>query len=340
MKPRDRPPAPAKRSATFRCPTSARARCTWWDMCLGTLAHCPASPPYVWACRRSGSAGQQVPGGPGSGVVELVVEHLVVPGGGRGELYEAALSGRQVQYLGGTVSRGPGPEQVSPLFEDGRELCPDHMERGAVIGPGVQHPDAHGLAYLYTQRRVEVLVGVTIEDGGVRLVPDHLLVIARATGWPQVQLGLDDQVLLGHLRQPWGVDDNRPVHAVGQVLQDGGSATMVEEDPGVLGAEAVSDRLAGATSFIWPMGMLAAWKSSEWSMSVWLTRVTTNRSPTWPRRVGAGTWPSKVHMSWVTPGATAMTLSSATKVTWWTVLPVAGARAGPKACQPGGGEAL
>lgn len=75
----------------------------------------------------------------------------------------------------------------------------------------------------------------------------------------------------------------------------------------------------GATSGILDMGWLAAWKSREWSMSVWLTSVTTHSSPGWPRRTGAGTCPLKVHMSWVTPGAAWVSLFSATRMTWWMV---------------------
>lgn len=41
----------------------------------------------------AGGAGVDVPGRPGGGVVEVVVEHLVLPGGGDDEFREAALAG-------------------------------------------------------------------------------------------------------------------------------------------------------------------------------------------------------------------------------------------------------
>src|SRR5512146_1329514 len=74
-------------------------------------------------------------------------------------------------------------------------------------------------------------------------------------------------------------------------------------------------------------------------MPVRLTSVTTNVSPTCPRSTGPGTCPLNVHMSWVTPGATCISLSSAASVTWCTVPDGAGASTGLTACQPGGGAA-
>src|SRR4051794_24430773 len=83
-----------------------------------------------------------------------------------------------------------------------------------------------------------------------------------------------------------------------------------------------------------------AWKSIEWPILPLFVSVTLNTSPTWPRRMGPGTWPLNVHISWVTPGATSMTFSVAANEMSCTVAPGAGCSAGSKGFQSATGVAL
>src|SRR5437762_1359911 len=56
--------------------------------------------------------------------------------------------------------------------------------------------------------------------------------------------------------------------------------------------------------------------------------------------MGPGTWPLKVHICCVTPGATSSSVSVAWKVTLWTVARSAGRKVGSNARQSGPGAAL
>ena len=90
----------------------------------------------------------------------------------------------------------------------------------------------------------------------------------------------------------------------------GRGAAVVHPDPGVVGFELVDEALAGRDAAMATLGATwLAWKSIEWVIVPSLTTVTLNTSPMWPRRIGAGTWPSNVHACWVTPGATSRVTS-------------------------------
>src|SRR5664279_4469548 len=83
-----------------------------------------------------------------------------------------------------------------------------------------------------------------------------------------------------------------------------------------------------------------AWKSMLWPIEPWLTRVTTNVSPTRPCSVGPGTVPPKVHIRCRTPGATSMSLSTTGSVTACSVPAGAGAKTGSYGVKPPPGVAL
>lgn len=65
-----------------------------------------------------------------------------------------------------------------------------------------------------------------------------------------------------------------------------------------------------------------------------LTRVTSKTSPTFPRRVGPGAIPPKVHIRCRTPGATSTVRCRTCRPILCTVAPAAGARAASRECQP------
>src|SRR5664280_691449 len=83
-----------------------------------------------------------------------------------------------------------------------------------------------------------------------------------------------------------------------------------------------------------------AWKSMLWPIEPWLTRVTTNVSPTRPCSAGPGTVPPKVHIRCRTPGATSMSLSTTGSVTACSVPVGAGAKTGSYGVKPPPGVAL
>ena len=84
---------------------------------------------------------------------------------------------------------------------------------------------------------------------------------------------------------------------------------------------------------------LLACRSMECASLPSFTNVMVNRSPTLPRRVGPGTLSSKVHISWVTPGAISRTFSVACMVSLCSVAPSAGFSVGSYGVQSAAGVA-
>ena len=82
----------------------------------------------------------------------------------------------------------------------------------------------------------------------------------------EVPLARDEDVVTVGLRQHarLRLDDDRAVHAVGDVHQDRLGAAVIHEHAGVVGAKAVADRLAREDVAERLVGAIrAAWKSTE-----------------------------------------------------------------------------
>ena len=120
------------------------------------------------------------------------------------------------------------------------------MEGAQQGGAGVEHPEAHPLTGPCRQRLLDVLEGDPVEDGQVRGLGDHLGGVGGTALRAQVDLGVDEQVLVVHLRQGGWVDNDGPVHAAGQVEAHGHGRAVVQPDAAALGGEGVDQALTGA----------------------------------------------------------------------------------------------
>ena len=82
-----------------------------------------------------------------------------------------------------------------------------------------------------------------------------------------------------------------------------------------------------------------AWKSIECPIVPLFVRVTTNASPTFPRRTGPGTVPLKVHTRCLRPGATSLSTSTASSAMRCVVSALAGGTVASRAANDGPGSA-
>lgn len=102
-------------------------------------------------------------------MVEVVVEHLALPGGGDGELREAALAGHEVDRLGRAAGRVSGLQQVRGVLKTVVNCAPTTWNELSPEGPASSTHRRTCCPGGDMQRGVQVLVVVGVEHHGVRL---------------------------------------------------------------------------------------------------------------------------------------------------------------------------
>ena len=170
------------------------------------------------------------PDGAEPGVGERVRDERVQPGVGDVQLEHRAVARRDVVGLQAVEGVRRIPGWIGQV-----EHRPDHVERVRQGGAGVHHPDPEWLVRSDLERCRLVLIRDAVEHDVLRVDREHAVQIAFVQTVDRLGAGIElarDQDELPLRRQVIGLDDDRAVHPVGDVLQDGRDAAVVHEDAG------------------------------------------------------------------------------------------------------------
>ena len=161
--------------------------------------------------------------------------------------------------------------EADALLDDRVEDRADDVERAVDVRPGVEDEDPHAALGRDLDRVVLVLVGDAVEDDEVgrraRLRSPSRSRPARfcAPRYHSLWTRATSSSTLG--RPPFGLDDDHPEHAVGDVVQRRGRAAVVHPDAGVVGGEGVGERLARLRSRPSGGSSRSGWRGSRSSGS-------------------------------------------------------------------------
>src|SRR5450759_235869 len=217
------------------------------DLYLHAPAHAAACPPRrnsmvafstQWVMVELTSPDQEGAGRAPRCVIELVGHERVGTAFGWAELDESTLGGLEIEGLTATLA-GAGLKQVGAFLVDGVADRADHMERRAVRRPVIEHPDPNALVGLNLDRCVLVLVDVPVEHDRVVLLVEQLGEVGQVADISGVELGLPEHELMIDGGKTRRINDERAVHAAGDVEDHRWGSAVVHPDAGVVGDESI-----------------------------------------------------------------------------------------------------